>query len=73
MLRKLKQSYSQWGLCVDFNKIEYMAVKSEFPRDLLIDDIITVTPVTRCKYLGVSISNEGGLNMEINQRIRDAK
>jgi hypothetical protein len=50
-----------------------MAVNSEFPRDLLIDDIITLTPVTRCKYLGVSISNEGGLNMEINQRIRGAK
>jgi hypothetical protein len=40
---------------VNFNKTEYMAVNSEFPRDLLIDDLITLTPETHCKYLGVSI------------------
>jgi hypothetical protein len=73
MMRKLKQLYIQWGLCVTFNKIEYVAVNSEFPWDLPIDDLITLTPVTQCKYLGVSISNDGGWNMEINQRIRDAK
>jgi hypothetical protein len=73
MMRKLKQSYSQWGLCVNFNKTEYMAVNSEFPWDLLIDDLITLTQVTHCKYLGVSISNDGRWNMEINQRIRDAE
>jgi hypothetical protein len=72
-MSKLKQSYGQWGLCVDFNKTEYMAVNSEFPRDLLRDDIISLTPVAHCKYLAVSISNDGGWNMEINQRIRDAK
>jgi hypothetical protein len=73
MMRKLRQSYSHWGLCENFNKTEYMAVNNEFPRDILIDDLITLTPVTHCKYLGVSISNNGGWNMEINQRIRDAK
>jgi hypothetical protein len=73
MMRKLKQSYSQWGLCVNFSKTEFIAVNSEFPRDLLIDDLISSTPVTRCKYLGVSSSNDGGWNMEMNQRIRDAK
>jgi hypothetical protein len=50
-----------------------MAVNSEFPQDLLIDDVITLTPVTHCKYLGVNIKNDGGWNMEINQRIRDGK
>jgi hypothetical protein len=50
-----------------------MVVNSEFPQDLLIDDLITLTPVTVCKYLGVGISNDGGWNMEINQRIRDVK
>jgi hypothetical protein len=29
--------------------------------------------VTHCKYQGVSISNDGGWNIEINQRIREAK
>jgi hypothetical protein len=46
MMRKLKQSYGQWGLCVNFNKTQYMAANSEFPRDQLIDDLITLTPVT---------------------------
>jgi coenzyme F420-reducing hydrogenase gamma subunit len=73
MMRKLKQSCSQWDLCVNFNKTEYMAVKREFPRDLLIDDLITSTPATCCKYLGVSISSDGGWNMEKNQRIRYGK
>jgi hypothetical protein len=73
MMRKLKQSYGQCGLCVNFNKNNYIVVNSEFPQDLLTDDLITITPVTHCKYLGVSISNDGGWNMEINQRIRDTK
>jgi hypothetical protein len=73
MMSKLKQSYSQLGLCVNSNKTEYMAVNSEFPRDLLRDDLISLTPVAHCKYLGVSFSKDGGWNMEINQRIRDAK
>jgi hypothetical protein len=60
MMRKLRQSYHQLGLYVNFNKTEYMAVNSEFPRDLLIDDLITLTPATHCKHLGVSISNDGG-------------
>jgi hypothetical protein len=67
-MRKLKQSYGQCGLCVNFNKTEYMAVNSEFLRDLLIDDLITLTPVTHCRYLAVSISNDGS-----KPRIRDAK
>jgi hypothetical protein len=66
-MMKLKQSYSQWGLCVNFIKTEYMVVNSEFLRDLLIDDLITLTPVTHCKYLGVSISNDGGWNMEMKE------
>jgi hypothetical protein len=50
-----------------------MVVNSEFLLDLLIDQLITLTPVTCCTYLGVSISSDGGWNMEINQRIRDGK
>jgi hypothetical protein len=61
----MKQSYSQCGLCVNFNRTEYMAANSEFPQDLIIEDLITITPVTHCKYLGVNISNDGGWNMEI--------
>jgi hypothetical protein len=58
MMRKLKQSNVQWGLCVNFNKTQYMAANSEFPWDPLIDDLIILTPVTHCKYLGVSINND---------------
>jgi hypothetical protein len=50
-----------------------MAENSEFPQDLLTDYLIALTPVTHCKYLGVSISDNWGWNMEINQRIRDGK
>jgi hypothetical protein len=34
-MRKMKQSYSQWGLCVNFKRTKYMAVNSEFPQDHL--------------------------------------
>jgi hypothetical protein len=61
------------GPVCEFNKTEYMAVNSEFPRDLLTNDLIALTPVSHCKYLGVSTGNDGGWNVEINQRIKDAK
>jgi hypothetical protein len=73
MTRKLKQLYSQCGLYVNFNKTEYVSVNGELPWDLLIDDLITLTPVIYCKYLGMSISNDGEWNMEINQIIRGGK
>jgi hypothetical protein len=73
MMRKFRQLYSQLGLQVNFNKTQYVAVNSEFPRDLLIDGIITLTPVTRYKYLGVSINRGGRRNVEISRRIRDVK
>jgi hypothetical protein len=56
MMRKMKQSYSQSGLCVTFNKTKYMAVNRKFLQDVLIDEPITLTPVTCCKYLVVSIA-----------------
>jgi hypothetical protein len=65
------ETYSQWGLHMNFNKTKYMAVNSELPCDLLIDDLNTLTPVTHCKYLGLSISSGGGWSMETDQRIRD--
>jgi hypothetical protein len=48
-----------------------MAVNSEFPQDVIIEDLITITPVTHCKYLGVNISNDEGWNMEIKKRIKE--
>jgi hypothetical protein len=57
IMRKLKQSYNQLGPLGAFQQNLVYGGELRVPADLLIDDLITLSPLTHCKYLGVSIIN----------------
>ena len=58
MLRKLQEEYNKWGLTINMQKTEYMAVGTDEADDLDIGN----ASVKRCntfKYLGVTIASNG--------------
>lgn len=67
MMRKLVEEYKNWGLTINIKKTEYLVV-GERGQDLNIEsDIIKNTK--RFKYLGVTFTESGTSNEDINNKI----
>lgn len=73
MLRRLHNTYTKWGLNINFNKTEYMVTGTEANFQILIDDDIEVKQVENFKYLGCTISRDGIGKEEVRNKVEQGK
>lgn len=71
--RKLIEEYKKWGLQVNKNKTKYMVI-GDINQDLTLEEGMgTIKHTEAYKYLGVTITQEGKQDKEINARINAGK
>ena len=59
----MNKAYKEWGLTVNFNRIEFIAMNSSQKFHINIEEKVTIKQVYNFKYLGVSL-NKKGINSE---------
>ena len=69
MARKLLEEYKKWGLIVNMDKSNYMAIEDQ-TQDLLLEEELGIFKhCENYKYLGVIITKDGKQDHEIKRRI----
>ena len=68
MIRKLEEEYKKWGLEMNLDKTKYMVIGGS-AKDLELGKGVIIKKCQCYSYLGVTISEKGGSDDEINNRL----
>ena len=71
MLGKLKEEYVKWGLEINFQKTEYLAL-GETGNDLSLDNN-SIRNTNQLKYLGVTLGKAGKCDLDITNKTNQGR
>lgn len=72
MARKLKETYSEWGLTMNIHKTKYLNIGSDI-QNLQLDNTEEIKACENYKYLGITFDKTGTDEKEIRTRIIQAR
>ena len=59
ILKRLNKTYKEWDLTINFNKTEFIAIKTDQKFHVDIEENVTIKQVQNLKYSGVSFKKKG--------------
>jgi Reverse transcriptase (RNA-dependent DNA polymerase). len=63
ILKRLNKAYREGGLTINFNKTEFIAIRTDQEFHINIEENVRIKQVQNFKYLGVSL-NKKGINLK---------
>ncbi|XP_073976569.1 uncharacterized protein [Rhodnius prolixus] len=70
MLRKLMESYAEWGLGIHFDKSQHLSTSNASTLEI---EGRRIKRVDHFKYLGSMVEKDGSSKQKVERRIREAK